>query len=126
MDLQTLLQSLINGILVVVVPVATAAAVQYVREKIKGSRVEEAVNIILDAVDQTNQTFADELRESGSFTPEKQAEALKKSLDESLSMMNDRMVTFLDKEFNNAEAWIIAKIEAACKANKASRAVTTE
>lgn len=118
MDIQQLLQTLINGVLVVVVPVVANEVIQYVRTKTKGTKVEEAVDIVLDAVDQTNQTFADELRESGTFTEEKQKEALEKSLKAALSMMNDRMIKLLEKEFNNVEAWIVSKIEAACKANK--------
>lgn len=118
MDIQQLLQTLINGVLVVVVPVVANEVIQYVRTKTKGTKVEEAVDIVLDAVDQTNQTFADKLRESGTFTEEKQKEALEKSLKTALSMMNDRMIKLLEKEFNNVEAWIVSKIEAACKANK--------
>lgn len=118
MDIQQLLQTLINGVLVVVVPVVANEVIQYVRTKTKGTKVEEAVDIVLDAVDQTNQTFADELRESGTFTEEKQKEALEKSLKTALSMMNDRMIKLLEKEFNNVEAWIVSKIESACKANK--------
>lgn len=118
MDIQQLLQTLINGVLVVVVPVVANEVIQYVRTKTKGTKVEEAVDIVLDAVDQTNQTFADELRESGTFTEEKQKEALEKSLKAALSMMNDRMIKLLEKEFNSAEAWIVSKIEATCKANK--------
>ena len=118
MDIQQLLQTLINGVLVVVVPVVANEVIQYVRTKTKGTKVEEAVDIVLDAVDQTNQTFADELRESSTFTEEKQKEALEKSLKTALSMMNDRMIKLLEKEFNNVEAWIVSKIEAACKANK--------
>jgi len=118
MDIQQILQTLINGVLVVVVPVVANEVIQFVRTKTKGTKVEEAVDIVLDAVDQTNQTFADELRESGTFTEEKQKEALEKSLKTALSMMNDRMIALLEKEFNNVEAWIVSKIEAACKANK--------
>jgi len=118
MDIRQILQTLINGVLVVVVPVVANEVIQFVRTKTKGTKVEEAVDIVLDAVDQTNQTFADELRESGTFTEEKQKEALEKSLKTALSMMNDRMIALLEKEFNNVEAWIVSKIEAACKANK--------
>lgn len=56
MDIQQLLQTLINGVLVVVVPVVANEVIQYVRTKTKGTKVEEAVDIVLDAVDQTNQT----------------------------------------------------------------------
>lgn len=118
MDTQNILNTLLNAVIVVAITGIAPAVVQYVREKVSGSKIEEAVGIILDAVDQTNQTFADELRESGTFTEEKQREALEKSLTSAISMMNKSMIKFLEKEFNDVEAWIVAKIEAACKANK--------
>lgn len=122
MDLQTLLQTIVNGVLIVVVPIVTTAAVSFVREKVKGSKIEEAIEIVLDAVDETNQTFADQLREDGKFDEEKQKEALERSLKKSLSVMNDRLLKLLEKEFNSAEAWIVSKIEAACKQNHLDRA----
>ncbi|SHO50050.1 hypothetical protein [Anaerocolumna xylanovorans] len=121
MDLQPILETIINGVLVVVIPVVTTAAIAFVREKVKGSQIEEAIDIVLDAVDETNQTFADQLRADGKFDEYHQKEALEKSLKKSLSMMNERMLKFLDKEFNDAEAWIVSKIESACKINKAER-----
>ena len=118
MNAQNILETLLNAVIVVAITGVVPAVVQYVREKISGSKIEEAVGIILDAVDQTNQTFADALRENGTFDEEKQKEALQMSLTAALSMMNDSMIKYLEKEFNDVEAWIVAKIEAACKVNK--------
>lgn len=121
MNAQNILETLLNAVIVVAITGVVPAVVQYVREKISGSKIEEAVGIILDAVDQTNQTFADALRENGTFDEEKQKEALQMSLTAALSMMNDSMIKYLEKEFNDVEAWIVAKIEAACKVNKDTR-----
>ena len=118
MNAQNIPETLLNAVIVVAITGVVPAVVQYVREKISGSKIEEAVGIILDAVDQTNQTFADALRENGTFDEEKQKEALQMSLTAALSMMNDSMIKYLEKEFNDVEAWIVAKIEAACKVNK--------
>lgn len=121
MNAQNILETLLNAVIVVAITGVVPAVVRYVREKISGSKIEEAVGIILDAVDQTNQTFADALRENGTFDEEKQKEALQMSLTAALSMMNDSMIKYLEKEFNDVEAWIVAKIEAACKVNKDAR-----
>lgn len=121
MNAQNILETLLNAVIVVAITGVVPAVVQYVREKISGSKIEEAVGIILDAVDWTNQTFADALRENGTFDEEKQKEALQMSLTAALSMMNDSMIKYLEKEFNDVEAWIVAKIEAACKVNKDAR-----
>lgn len=124
MDVNATTQTLINVLVIVVIPTLAKAAVDYVRQKIQGTRIQQAVEIVLDAVDQTNQTFADKLRESGDFTKENQKKALEMSLKASLEKMNDETLKLLEKEFNGAEAWIISKIEAACKENNNNRLIT--
>lgn len=121
MDVNATTQTLINVLVIVVIPTLTKAAVDYMRLKIQGTRIEQAGQIVLDAVDQTNQTFADKLRESGDFTKENQKKALEMSVKAALERMNDRTIELLEKEFNGAEAWIISKIEAACKANNENK-----
>lgn len=121
MDVNAATQTLINVLVIVVIPTLTKAAVDYARQKVKETRIQQAADIILDAVDQTNQTFADRLRESGDFTKENQKKALEMSLKASLAMMNDEMIKTLEKEFNDAEAWIVSKIEAACKVNNENK-----
>ena len=121
MDVNATTQTLINVLVIVVIPTLTKAAVDYMRLKIQGTRIEQAGQIVLDAVDQTNQTFADKLRESGDFTKENQKKALEMSLKAALERMNDRTIKLLEKKFNGADSWIISKIEAACKANNENK-----
>ena len=121
MDANATTQTLINVLVIVVIPTLTKAAVDYMRLKIQGTRIEQAGQIVLDAVDQTNQTFADKLRESGDFTKENQKKALEMSVKAALERMNDRTIELLEKEFNGAESWIISKIEAACKSNNENK-----
>ena len=121
MDVNATTQTLINVLVIVVIPTLTKAAVDYMRLKIQGTRIEQAGQIVLDAVDQTNQTFADKLRESGDFTKENQKKALEMSLKAALERMNDRTIELLEKEFNGAESWIISKIEAVCKSNNENK-----
>lgn len=121
MDVNATTQTLINVLVIVVIPTLTKAAVDYLRLKIQGTRIEQAGQIVLDAVDQTNQIFADKLRESGDFTKENQKKALEMSAKAALERMNDRTIELLEKEFNSAEVWIISKIEAACKANNENK-----
>ena len=121
MDVNATTQTLINVLVIVVIPTLTKAAVDYMRLKIQGTRIEQAGQIVLDAVDQTNQTFADKLRESGDFTKENQKKALEMSLKAALERMNDRTIELLEKEFNGAESWIISNIEAARKTNNENK-----
>lgn len=121
MDVNATTQTLIDVLVIVVIPALTKAAVDYMRLKIQGTRIEQAGQIVLDAVEQTNQIFADKLRESGDFTKENQKKALEMSVKAALERMNDRTIELLEKEFNSAEAWIISKIEAACKANNENK-----
>ena len=126
MDIQNVTQVLVDVVIFLAVTVIAPLISQYVRKKTAGTMIEEAVDIVLDAVDQTNQTFADELRSSGKFDEASQKEALKRSVETALSTMNKRMIKFLEAEFNDVEAWIVTKIEAACKANKDARSTQND
>lgn len=121
MDVNAITQTITDAVIIVVIPTLAKAAVDYIRLKIEGTRIEQAGKIILDAVDQTNQTFADKLRESGDFSKENQKKALEMSLKAAMERMNKRTIELLEKEFNGAEAWIISKIEAACKENNKNK-----
>ena len=47
MDLQNLLETIVNTVLIPAIPIVVGAVVQYVRTKTEGSKIEEAVGIVL-------------------------------------------------------------------------------
>lgn len=124
MDIQAMLQTLFIAVACAAIPVVAKAATGFLREITEGTVINEAVGIICDAVDETNQTFADQLREDGTFNEENQKEALRRSLENSIAKMNDRMKDVIEKHYNDLNSWVLTQIEAACKKNKKDRKTT--
>lgn len=124
MDIQAMLQTLFIAVACAAIPVVVKAATGFLREITEGTVINEAVGIICDAVDETNQTFADQLREDGTFNEENQKEALRRSLENSIAKMNDRMKDVIEKHYNDLNSWVLTQIEAACKRNKKDRGTT--
>lgn len=124
MDIQAMLQTLFIAVACAAIPVVVKAATGFLREITEGTVINEAVGIICDAVDETNQTFADQLREDGTFNEENQKEALRRSLENSIAKMNDRMKDVIEKHYNDLNSWVLTQIEAACKQNKKDRRTT--
>ena len=124
MDIQAMLQTLFIAVACAAIPVVVKAATGFLREITEGTVINEAVGIICDAVDETNQTFADQLREDGTFNEENQKEALRRSLENSIAKMNDRMKGVIEKHYNDLNSWVLTQIEAACKQNKKDRRTT--
>lgn len=119
-----MLQTLFIAVACAAIPVVVKAATGFLREITEGTVINEAVGIICDAVDETNQTFADQLREAGTFNEENQKEALRRSLENSIAKMNDRMKNVIEKHYNDLNSWVLTQIEAACKQNKKDRGTT--
>ena len=119
-----MLQTLFIAVACAAIPVVVKAATGFLREITEGTVIDEAVGIICDAVDETNQTFADQLREDGTFNEENQKEALRRSLENSIAKMNDRMKDVIEKHYNDLNSWVLTQIEAACKQNKKDRGTT--
>ena len=119
-----MLQTLFIAVACAAIPVVVKAATGFLREITEGTVINEAVGIICDAVDETNQTFADQLREDGTFNEENQKEALRRSLENSIAKMNDRMKGVIEKHYNDLNSWVLTQIEAACKQNKKDRRTT--
>ena len=119
-----MLQTLFIAVACAAIPVVVKAATGFLREITEGTVINEAVGIICDAVDETNQTFADQLREDGTFNEENQKEALRRSLENSIAKMNDRMKGVIEKHYNDLNSWVLTQIEEACKKNKKDRETT--
>lgn len=124
MDVQAILQSLFIAVACAAIPIVVKSATDFIRSKTEGTVIAEAVGIICDAVDETNQTFADQLRKDGEFNEANQKEALRRSLENSLAKMNDRMKAVIEKHYNSLDEWILMQIEAMCKQNKKEAAAS--
>ena len=89
------------------------------------------MNMAVDAVAYTAQTFADSLKAEGKFTKEKQLEAFEKSKNKTLEILGDTTVAALREIYGDFDAWLETKIEQVCRETKAAsesqiKAATTD
>ena len=96
--------------------------VAYLNTKIKNEKVrgqlENVRDIITAAVAQTAQNFVDDLKKNGEFSPEMQAEALKRTLAEVKKQLTEEATDAINTITKDAEAWIAAEIEKAVAESK--------
>lgn len=104
---------------VVVIPLITllgAKLVKWVASKIDDENaakiVENASNIVLNAVKSVFQTYVDTLKKQGKFGSDAQQEALIKAKTIALSQLGHDTQKFLASNFGDVDTWIVTQIEA--------------
>ena len=112
----------INQILYVLITVALPLVLKYayqlVAMKLAGSKYEDAVSSIYDAVAYVNQTFVDSLKKSGKFDEQSAELAFIKAKEAALAIMKRSTVKWLEKTYTDLDSWFTVQIESAVKANK--------
>lgn len=118
MTIQELLQYLIYVVLTVSIPVLTKYATDWLKEKTKESKFAEIGEIVANVVEETNQTYVDELKEAGVFNEEAQTIALNKSLTKAINLLSDDLKKLILKYSGNVEGYLVTLIESYIKINK--------
>ena len=99
-----------------------AVLVNWLNSKIKNEKVRVALknarDIITAEVAKTAQNFVDDLKKSGEFSPEKQAEALKMTLENVKKQLTAEAAAAVNAITDDAEEWLLAEIEKAVKSSK--------
>lgn len=99
-----------------------AVLVNWLNSKIKNEKVRAALknarDIITAEVAKTAQNFVDDLKKNGEFSPEKQAEALKMTLENVKNQLTAEAAVAVNAITSNAEEWLLAEIEKAVKSSK--------
>lgn len=99
-----------------------AALVSWINSKIKNEKVRTALknarDIIIAEVAKTSQNFVDDLKKNGKFSPAKQAEALKMTLENVKKQLTAEAAAAVNAITDDAEEWLTAEIEKAVKNNK--------
>lgn len=90
---------------------------QWLSSKIKDDKaksiVENAVNIVTNAVRATFQTYVEALKKAGTFDMESQIKALSLAKDIALKQLSSESVEYLSKEYGNIDNWLTTEIESA-------------
>lgn len=107
----TLIETIINVLLVPIITILSAYLVQLVKTKINlinddkaktqlNQAVDELQSRVLTAVNTVTQTYVDSLKKNGKFNVEEQQEALRKAYDLAVSMMTQGSLDYLIDELH--------------------------
>lgn len=107
----TLIETIINVLLVPIITILSAYLVQLVKTKINlinddkaktqlNQAVDELQSRVLTAVNTVTQTYVDSLKKNGKFNVEEQQEALHKAYDLAVSMMTQGSLDYLIDELH--------------------------
>lgn len=80
-------------------------------EKISNT-LDNVVNMVLDAVEATNQTFVDELKKKGEFTETSALEAFNVTKERVLDMLSDDAAAIIIQVYGDLDIYIDTLIEA--------------
>ena len=99
-----------------------AVLVTWLNSKIKNEKVraalENARDIITAEVAKTAQNFVDDLKKNGEFSPDKQDEALKMTLENVKKQLTADAAVAVNAITSDAEEWLLAEIEKAVANSK--------
>lgn len=118
MTIQELLQYLTYIVLTVSIPVLTKYATDWLRTKTNESKFAEIGEIVASVVEETNQTYVDELKKAGEFTEEAQTTALNKSLTKAVSLLSEDLKKLITEYSGDVESYLITLIESYIKISK--------
>jgi gas vesicle protein len=125
-----LLQNLLYAVITAGLPIILTYGISYLKTKraeklqnIENTYVKEtitqATDIIMNVVDTIAQTYVDDLKKDGTFTPDNQKEALNKAVEQAKELLNDDVTELVVEKYNDLDGWIRATIESYIKSTKA-------
>lgn len=123
------LKALLLAVVTAAVPVLTTYAVSFIRKAGENAEantenvtvqgyIQEITNAISDAVEATNQTFVDALKDKGEFTKEAWAEAAQKALDTCLASLRPATLEFMKRTYEDVNGYLKNRIEAEVRRQK--------
>jgi len=121
--------TLLQGILSVAIPLATANLVAFLKRKsaqvaaqTENERAQhhlgEITNAVTTAVTATSQTYVDALKAENAFTKEAQLEALQKAKNTALSILSPAAAQFIADVYGDLNEYLTAKIEETVRVQK--------
>lgn len=99
-----------------------AVFIAWLNSKIKNEKIRVALNNARDIIEAevaaTAQYFVDDLKKNGEFSPAKQREAFKMTLERINRQLTEEAAEAVNEITDDAQAWLIAEIEKAVKNSK--------
>lgn len=129
MDINSTLSSVLYLVITTILPVLATYLVKFVKAKIEEKTalidneyaknvVEDVSNIILEAIEATNQTYVDELKKNGEFTKEAHDGAMRMTLEKVYNLVSLDTIKFISQRYEDFDFWVRNKVEYLIKINK--------
>ena len=123
MEWITILQPLLQTLLIALLTAAEGFVIYYVRKKIAESKAQSnsqltanylgiLEDVVIDCIRATNQTYVNTLKSENAFTEEAQQEALYRTFEAVMNVLTDEAKEHLGKCPGGIETLVIEKIEA--------------
>lgn len=115
MEVRELVEMFFTLVLTPVLIYIAKYVVDYLKSKTENERVKETLTLVEEAVRtavaETNQTFVDQLKADGKFTPQEMFTAFERSLDRTKEILGGEAEKLLKKSMIDINSYIRARIE---------------
>ena len=124
-----LVHELLYVVITAAVPVITVYISTYLRKKfdqvesdmdnlIINNTISDVMDLIIQVVSSTSQTYVDSLKESGTFTEESQKIAFNRTKETILSLLSTESKEIIKSLYTDIDKWLDIQIEAAVRDQK--------
>ena len=114
--LLNVLSVVVSAVVLPLISLIGAKLVSFINTKINNDKasnmMEEATNIVTNAVRSVFQTYVEALKKQGTFDKESQIYALEKAKSTALNQMSDEIKSYIKSNYGNINTWLSTQIEA--------------
>lgn len=114
--LLNVLSVVVSAVVLPLISLIGAKLVSFINTKINNDKasnmMEEATNIVTNAVRSVFQTYVESLKKQGTFDKESQIYALEKAKSTALNQMSDEIKSYIKSNYGNINTWLSTQIEA--------------
>lgn len=114
--LLNVLSVVVSAVVLPLISLIGAKIVSFINTKINNDKaskmMEEATNIVTNAVRSVFQTYVESLKKQGTFDKESQIYALEKAKSIALNQMSDEIKSYIKSNYGNINTWLSTQIEA--------------
>lgn len=121
--LETILKTFLETFITIIFPLLTTYVVTILRREINKATnlktIQQASDIVFDAVIKTQQVFVDTLKKEGKFDANTQKKAVVIAKETAKELLTDSTKKLINDTFGDLENWLDLKIEVAVNETKA-------
>lgn len=113
-----MLQQLMYLAITIMLPVVVKYFTDLLRAKTAQTKYSQIIDIVANAVEETNQTYVDALKAAGKFDEVAQSEAMELSLTTAIDCLSDDLIKYINETQETIEEYITTLIESYIKKGK--------